>query len=181
MFLDNFFCEARPRLQETFLFSLSIIDEVGLKRYACKYWDSSGFEVFPRVLFSTFSACCGPRGNSHIPVFLFMVPLITSSLLFWIDVSIFSIVEVHPSSHKTPIDIYGDMWICFVFLLRPGIWRAAICMDSVVYPYDSLAFISFSIITGDIVAVDFLARCIFIPESVIYSMLVIVGLGEVSI
>ena len=123
MFLDNFFCEAWPRLQETFFISLSIIDVVGLKRDACKYWDSSGFGVCYRMLFSTFSACCGPRGNSHIPVFSFMFPLIISSPLFRIDVSILSIVTVHPSSHKTPIDIYGDirilgeMWVCIFCLV----------------------------------------------------------------
>ena len=56
-----------------------------------------------------------------------------------------------------------------------------LCVDSVVNPYGSLAFISFSIITRAIVGVAFLSRCVFAPESVIYSMLVIVGLGWVSI
>ena len=48
-------------------------------------------------------------------------------------------------------------------------------------PYGSLTFISFSIITGAIVGVDYLARCIFAPEYVIASMLVIFGLGGLLI
>ena len=48
-------------------------------------------------------------------------------------------------------------------------------------PFGSLDFISLSIITGAIVSVACLARCIFAPESAIYSMFVIVGLGGVSI
>ena len=86
-----------------------------------------------------------------------MVPLIISSTFFWIDISILSSVIVHPSLHKTPIDIYGaifvlgEMWICIACLLRTGIWSVAICVYSVVIPSGSLAFISFSIITGAIV------------------------------
>ena len=73
------------------------------------------------------------------------------------------------------------MWICLDSLLIPGSWSVAICVDSVVLPYGSLAVISLSIITGDIVRVACLARCIFAPESAIVSMLLLVGLGGVSI
>ena len=73
------------------------------------------------------------------------------------------------------------MWICLTCLLIPGIWSVAVCVDSVVIPSGSLDFISFSIITGAIVWVACLARCIFAPESVISSTLVLVGLGGVSI
>ena len=73
------------------------------------------------------------------------------------------------------------MWICLDSLLRPGSRSVAICVDSIVILYVSLDFISLSIITGAIVGVDCLARCIFAPESVIYIMLVIAGLGGVSI
>ena len=48
-------------------------------------------------------------------------------------------------------------------------------------PSGSLAFISFSIITGDIVGVACFARCIFAPVSVIAGMLLLVGLGRASI
>ena len=73
------------------------------------------------------------------------------------------------------------MWICLTFLLRPGSCIVAICDVSIVIPPGSLSLISFSIIAGAIVGVAFFARCIFAPESVISSMLVLVGLGEVSI
>ena len=96
-------------------------------------------------------------------------------------------VMVHPSSHKTPNDIngadwiFGEMWICLASLLRPGIWSVAICVDFIVLPSCSLAFISLSIITGAIVGVACLARCIFATDSAIASMLLLVGLGGVSI
>ena len=54
-------------------------------------------------------------------------------------------------------------------------------VDSIVLPSGSIDYISFSIITGAIVGVACLARCIFAPEFVIASMLVLVGLGGVSI
>ena len=82
---------------------------VGLKSAACKYWASSGFEVCARILGTTFSDCCVPRGTYHIPVFLFLVPLIISSPLFWIGMSCLSIVMVHPLSHETPNDINGSV------------------------------------------------------------------------
>ena len=73
------------------------------------------------------------------------------------------------------------MWICLDSLLRPGSWSVDICVDSIVLPYGSLGFISLSIITWIIVGVVCLARCVFAPESVIASILVLVGLGGVSI
>ena len=48
-------------------------------------------------------------------------------------------------------------------------------------PSGSISLISLSIITGDIVGVACLARCIFAPESVISRMLVLVGLDGASI
>ena len=73
------------------------------------------------------------------------------------------------------------MWICIASLLRPGSWSVAICVDSIVIPSISLALISLSIIKGAIVWATCLARCIFASESAIASMLVLVGLGGVSI
>ena len=48
-------------------------------------------------------------------------------------------------------------------------------------PSGSFAFISFYIITGAIVGVACLDRCVFAPESEFASMLVLVGLGGLSI
>ena len=80
---------------------------VGLKSAACKYWSSYGFEVYARMLFTTFSDCCVPRGTSHITVFLFLVPLIISSPLSWIEIYCLYRMMVNPSSHKIPNDING--------------------------------------------------------------------------
>ena len=86
---------------------------------------------------------------------------------------------VHTSSHKTTNDISGavlifrKMWICLACFIRPGIWIVAMCEDSIILPYGSLAFISFGIITGAIVVVACFARCIFAPDSDIYGMLLL--------
>ena len=119
----------------------------GMKSAACKYWDSSGFEVFARMLLTTFSDFCGPRGTCNIPVFLFLVPLIVSYPFLWMDIACLSSVVLHPSSHNTPNDIngavfiFGKMWICLASFLRPGIWSVAICVNSIFLPCGSLAFI----------------------------------------
>ena len=49
-------------------------------------------------------------------------------------------------------------------------------MEPILLPSGSFAFILFSMITGDIVGVACLARCIFAPDSAIASILVLVGL-----
>ena len=103
------------------------------------------------------------------------------------DIVCLSSVMVHPSSHNNTNDIngaiyiFGKMWICLSSLLRPGIWIVYICVDSIVLPYVSLSFISLSIIIGDVLWVACLSRCIFVPYYVISSMLVLVGLGGLSI
>ena len=91
--------------------ALRRLSVVGLKIDACKYLASSDFEVCARMLLTTFSDCCGHRGTYQIPVFLFMVPLIVSSPLFWMEIACLSSVMVHPSSHKTPNDINGSVCI----------------------------------------------------------------------
>ena len=99
---------------------------VGLKGAAYKYCNSSGLDIFTRMLFTTVSDYCVPRGTYHILAFLFMVPLIICFSLFWIGISCLSSVMVHPSSHKTHNNIngaaciFGKMWICLARLLRPG-------------------------------------------------------------
>ena len=187
VFLGDFYVRPGQVFRKPCLVALRILAVVGLKSDACKYWDSSGFEVCARMLFTILSDCYVPRGTSHIPAFLFLVPFIISSPLFWMDIYFLSIVMVHPSSHKNPNDIHGDvyifgkMWICLACLLRRGSCSFSICVDSLVLPYGSLDFILFSIFTGSIVGAACLARCIFAPESVISSMFVIFGLGGVSI
>ena len=156
---------------------------VALKSAACKYWASSGSEVFARILFTIFYDCCELRGTFHIPVFLFMVPLIIYHPFFWIGISCLSSEMVHPSSHKSTnyingsVCILGKMWICIACLLISGRWSVSICIDSIVLLSGSLGFISFYIITGAILGVDLLARCIFAPESAIVIMLVLFVLG----
>ena len=73
------------------------------------------------------------------------------------------------------------MWICLTFLLIPGSWNFATHVESIVLPYGSLTFISFSIITGGIVGVACLVRCILAPYSTISSMVVLSGLGGLLI
>ena len=55
------------------------------------------------------------------------------------------------------------------------------CVDYIVLPSGSTSFISFSLITGAIVGVVFLARGLFAPKYAIAIMLVLVELGGVSI
>ena len=59
------------------------------------------------------------------------------------------------------------MCICHACFLRPGNWSVSVCVDSIVLPSVSLTLISFSIITGSIIGVACLDRCIFAPASVI--------------
>ena len=169
MCLDQFFVRPGQVFSKPCSISLRRLDVVGLNVAACKYLASYGFEVHTKMLFAIFSGCCDPRNTSHIPVFLFLAPLIISSPLFRMDIACLSIVMVHPSSHKTPnyingaVCISGKMWIFIDSLLIPGSWSVAIYFDSTVLPSVSLALISLSITTGDIVGVACLARCIFAP------------------
>ena len=89
------------------LIVLRVISVVDLKSTACKYWASYSFKVFSIIFFTTFSDFCDPRGTSNIPVFLFLVTLMISSPFFWIDISCFSSVMVHPSSYINHNDING--------------------------------------------------------------------------
>ena len=169
------------------LISLRRLAVVRLKSAACKYWDISGFEVCARMLCTKFSYCCVPRGTSHIPVFLFLISMNISPPLFLMDISCLFGVMVHPSSYKTPhningaVCIFGKMWICLTCLIRPSTWSVAMFVDSIMIPFGNLAFIPLSIITEAIVGVACFATCIFTPESAISSMLLLFGLGGVSI
>ena len=46
------------------------------------------------------------------------------------------------------------MWICLVCLRRPVSWSVAMCEESIVIPYGSLADILVDIITGAVLVVD---------------------------
>ena len=114
----SFYVRPGHVFRKPYLIYLRRLDVFGLNSAACKYWASSCFEFFSRMLFTTFSYCCVPRGISHIPVFLFLFPLNISFPFFWVSISCLSSLMVHPSSHKTPNDIngavfiFGNMWIC---------------------------------------------------------------------
>ena len=60
------------------------------------------------------------------------------------------------------------------FLHSPGSWSVPICHDSAVLLFGSIDVISFDIMNGAIVVVAYLDRCIFVPDSVIDSMFVLV-------
>ena len=81
-FLISLSVRSSQVFRKPFLIAMRRLSFVGMKSASCKYWSSYGFEVFTRILFTTFSDCCGPRGTYHIPVFLFMFPLIISSPFF---------------------------------------------------------------------------------------------------
>ena len=110
-FLIIFSVRSSHLFRKTYLIALRRLDVVGLRSAACKYCSSYGFEVCPRMLFTTFSYFCGPRGTSHVPVFLFLVPLVTYSPFFWMDISCLSCIMVHPLSPSTPNDINSAVFI----------------------------------------------------------------------
>ena len=66
-------------------------------------------------------------------------------------------------------------------LLGLGSWIVDICEKSIVIPSGIIASVSFSIVTGAIVGLACFPRCIFAPEYAIASMLLLVGLGGLSI
>ena len=63
------------------------------------------------MLLTKISDCCDPRDTYHIPVFLFLFPFIIPYPFFWMDIAFLSNVTVHPSSHRTPNDINGAVYI----------------------------------------------------------------------
>ena len=94
---------------------------------------------------------------------------------------------VHPSSHKTPNDISGDVFIfrkiciCLTCLLITDSWSVVMFDYSNVIPYVILAVISVDIFIGAIVVVACFYGFIFSPESSIAGMLLLGVLGGVSI
>ena len=126
------------------LIGLRRIGAIGLKSDAWVYCSSSGLVVWGIMLFYTNSDCCVSMVTSHITVCLFLVHFIICCT-FFTDISCFYIMMVHPSSHRTPNDIsasvliFEDIWICLACFLRTGIWSVAICDESIVLPYVSLA------------------------------------------
>ena len=111
MTFDKFSCEACTSIQEILSISLRSLTVFGLKSDAWRYCASSGLDVCAGILFLTASYFCVSRGSSHIPVFFFLVPLIISCQFFCTGISCLSSVIVHSSSHKTPNNIIGDIFI----------------------------------------------------------------------
>ena len=159
--------------RKPFFISMRRLAIVGLKSESWMYYAISGLVVWSIILFVTDSDCCVSRGTYQIPVWFFLVPLIMSCIFFWTDISWLYSVMVHPSSHNTPYNIiwtllfYGKVWICLACLIIPGSWSVSMCDDSIVIPPGCLAVISFQIIKGAIVVVNYFARCIFAPDSAI--------------
>ena len=154
---------------------------LGSKSVAWRYFASSGFRclwqnAIRHSFWLLFFQGQFPHSSS-----LFSGPFKYFLHIFFTGIYFLSSVMVHPSSHKTPNYISGDvftfgqMWICLDCLLIPGICSVAMCEDSIVLPSGSLAVISFYIIKVSIVVVDCFVRCIFSPESTISRMLL---LGE---
>ena len=85
------------------------------------------------MLFYAYSDCFVYKGTYHIPVCLFLVTFIISCTFFGTRIPCLSSVVLHPSSHKAPDDISGDVfifgkfWICVACLNRPGGWSVAMC------------------------------------------------------
>ena len=144
------------------LMTLARISVVGINSAACKYCASSGSDFCDIMLFIRADGCLVSMGTSHIPVFLFLVSFIIYCPLLWTAISCLYIVMVHPSSHKNPnkinwaVFIIEKMWIWLACLIRIVSLSVAICEESIVIPSGSLFVISFDIITGDNVVVNFL-------------------------
>ena len=97
--------------RKPFFISLRRLAAVGMKSVVLRYCASSGLVALARILFATTSDCCVSRVTSHITVFLFLAPFIICCPFFWTDISCLSSVMVHPSSHKTPNNISGAVFI----------------------------------------------------------------------
>ena len=95
--LVSFFVIPGQVFRKPCLIALRRLALVGINSVACKYWDGYGFEVYVVMFFTTFCDWCRPRGASHIPVLLFLVPLIVSSPFFWVEIYCLYSVVVHPS------------------------------------------------------------------------------------
>ena len=154
---------------------------------AWRYCDSSGLVFWASIVFVTASYCCVSRRTYHIPIFLFLVPLIIYCPFYWTAISCLSSVMLHQLSHKTPNDIsgavfiYGKMWICLASLIRPGCWSVAMCDESIVLPSGSLAVMSFEIMTGSNVLVACFSGWIFAPGSATAGVFLLVEFGGITI
>ena len=175
-FLVSFSVRPGQVFRKPCLIDLRRIYVVGLKSAAWRYCNRSGLVLWSRILFYVASDYFVSWGTPQIPVFLFLVPLSFSCPFFWTYISCSSSVVVHPSSHKTPNDIsgyvfiFGSIWICLTFLIGPGSWIVDIFDYFIVIPSGSLAVVLFEIMTGAIVVMAFFYRCIFAPESSISCM-----------
>ena len=124
-FLVSFSVRPGQVFRKPCLIDLRRIYVVGLKSAAWRYCNRSGLVLWSRILFYVASDYFVSWGTPQISVFLFLVPLSFSCPFFWTYISCSSSVVVHPSSHKTPNDIsgyvfiFGSIWICLTFLIGP--------------------------------------------------------------
>ena len=156
MILDEMFCEAWPSLQENLFDCLEDAcccwAEKCCMKVLCQFWFSYfGHNVICHNFWWLYL-----QGNFPHSSFLVSGAFYSFLSIFWDDISILSIVMVHPSSYITLNDIswalfvYEKMWICLACLLSPGIWSVAICDESILIPSESLAVMSFENNTGAI-------------------------------
>ena len=110
-FLVIFYVRPSQVLSKPYLIALRRLAVVGLKQNFGGTVLVLVLAVWARMLFSIASDCCVSRGTFHITPCLFMVPFIIYCPFFWTDISFFYSVMVHPSSHKTPDDISGAVFI----------------------------------------------------------------------
>ena len=87
--------------------------------------------------------------------------------------------KVEPNDISGAVIILGKMLICLAFLVRYGIWSVATCDNYIVIPSGSLAVMSFDIMTGAIVDVDWFSRWMLVPEYEIASVYFLGELGGV--
>ena len=157
-------------LTNTCLISLMRLVTDELKIAAWKYFANSGLIVWDRILFTVVFDCCVISGTSQFPVCLFIVTLNIFCPIFCNIIFCWPSVMVHPSSHRTPYDISGEVlivgkiWIRLAYIVRPGGWNVATCDESMVLPYGNLAVMLFDIVTGVIVGVALFSRWIFKNE-----------------
>ena len=82
LFLTISYIRPGQVFRKTCLVDLSRVAVVGMKSDWWRYWASSGLVAWSRMLFVTTSYCCVSRGNSHIPVCLFLTNFIIPCPLF---------------------------------------------------------------------------------------------------
>ena len=98
-------------LRKPCLIALRRLGVVGLKSLTWIYCVSSELVVWAKNVCATISDCYVSRGTSHISVCLFLVPFIICFPFFGTAISCLSTLVVFSTSHKTPTDISGSVFV----------------------------------------------------------------------